>query len=175
LPFVERAVYSLESESIPYWNKFLQGFYDSSGISSDAFDQAIQFDAAGEAGLTDDMREKGIDLVTAVDTSIWYMGFNMVDPLLGGDSERARLLRQAISIAVDFGEYISIFANGRGVEAQGAIPPGIFGHREGRTASILTCSTGKTIALCARASIRPSNCWHKPAIETAATRKPVDH
>jgi ABC-type transport system substrate-binding protein len=131
LPFVERAVYSLEKESIPYWNKFLQGYYDSSGISSDAFDQAIQFDAAGEAGLTEDMREKGIDLATAVDTSIWYMGFNMVDPVLGGDSERARLLRRAISIAVDFEEYISIFANGRGVAAQGPLPPGIFGHREG--------------------------------------------
>jgi ABC-type transport system substrate-binding protein len=131
LPFIDEAIYSLEKESIPYWNKFLQGFYDSSGISSDAFDQAIQFDAAGEAGLTDDMREQGIELVTAVQTSIWYMGFNMLDPLLGGDSERARLLRQAISIAVDFGEYISIFANGRGVQGQGPIPPGIFGHREG--------------------------------------------
>ncbi|MFW6258939.1 MAG: ABC transporter substrate-binding protein, partial [Halochromatium sp.] len=131
LPFVDRAIYSLEQESIPYWNKFLQGFYDSSGVSSDAFDQAIQFDAAGEAGLTDEMREKGIELVTAVQTSIWYMGFNMLDPLLGGESERARLLRQAISIAVDFDEYISIFANGRGVEGQGPLPPGIFGHRQG--------------------------------------------
>ncbi|WP_246156043.1 ABC transporter substrate-binding protein [Thiohalocapsa marina] len=131
LPMIDRAVYSLEKEGIPYWNKFLQGYYDSSGISSDAFDQAVQFDAAGQAGLTEAMREKGIELVTAVDTSIMYMGFNMRDPLLGGDSERARLLRQAISIAVDFGEYISIFANGRGVEAQGPVPPGIFGHREG--------------------------------------------
>jgi ABC-type transport system substrate-binding protein len=131
LPFVDQAVYSLEQESIPYWNKFLQGYYDSSGVSSDAFDQAIQFDPAGEAGLTDEMRAQGIGLVTAVQTSIWYMGFNMLDPLLGGDSERARLLRQAITIAVDFDEYISIFANGRGVEGQGPIPPGIFGHREG--------------------------------------------
>lgn len=131
LPFIDQAIYSLEKESIPYWNKFLQGYYDSSGVSSDAFDQAIQFDAAGEAGLTDDMREQGIELVTAVQTSIWYMGFNMLDPLLGGDSERARLLRQAISIAVDFSEYISIFANRRGVQGQGPIPPGIFGHREG--------------------------------------------
>lgn len=131
LPFVDQAVYSLEQESIPYWNKFLQGYYDSSGVSSDAFDQAIQFDAAGEAGLTDEMRDQGIELVTAVQTSIWYMGFNMLDPLLGGDSDRARLLRQAISIAVDFDEYISIFANGRGVEGQGPIPPGIFGHRGG--------------------------------------------
>jgi ABC-type transport system substrate-binding protein len=131
LPFVDRAVFSLEKESIPYWNKFLQGYYDSSGISSDSFDQAVQFDAAGEAGLTEEMRAQGIELVTAVQTSIWYMGFNMLDPLLGGDSERARLLRQAISIAVDFGEYVSIFANGRGVQGQGPIPPGIFGYREG--------------------------------------------
>ncbi|MBK1706554.1 ABC transporter substrate-binding protein [Halochromatium glycolicum] len=131
MPFVDQAIYSLEQESIPYWNKFLQGYYDSSGISSDAFDQAIKFDAAGEAGLTADMREQGIELVIAVQTSIWYMGFNMLDPLLGGDSERARLLRQAISIAVDFGEFISIFANGRGVQGQGPLPPGIFGHREG--------------------------------------------
>ncbi len=131
LPFVDRAVYSLEKESIPYWNKFLQGYYDTSGISSDAFDQAVRFDAAGEAGLTDDMQAKGIQLSTAVQTSIWYMGFNMEDDVVGGDSEQARLLRQAISIAVDFGEFISIFANGRGVQGQGPVPPGIFGHRVG--------------------------------------------
>ncbi len=131
LPLVERAVYSLEKESIPYWNKFLQGYYDSSDISSDAFDQAIAFDAGGQAQLSEAMQARGMELVTAVSTSVWYMGFNMVDPVIGGDSERARLLRRAISIAVDFDEYISIFANGRGVVAQGPIPPGIFGHRHG--------------------------------------------
>jgi len=131
IPFIERAVYSLERESIPYWNKFLQGFYDTSGISSDSFDQAVSFNAQGEAGLTDSMREQGIDLITAVQTSIFYFGFNMLDPVVGGDSERARLLRRAISIAVDFEEYISIFLNGRGIAAQGPIAPGIYGHREG--------------------------------------------
>ncbi len=59
------------------------------------------------------------------------MGFNMRDPVVGGESERARLLRQAISIAVDYEEFISIFANGRGLAAQGPIPPGIFGYLEG--------------------------------------------
>jgi len=131
LPLIERAVYSLEKEDIPYWNKFLQGYYDSSGISSDAFDQAIQFGSQGEAVLTDRMRTKGIGLLTAVQTSIFYMGFNMRDPVVGGASERERLLRRAISIAVDYEEYIAIFANGRGIAAQGPIPPGIFGHREG--------------------------------------------
>ncbi|MBK1647390.1 ABC transporter substrate-binding protein [Rhabdochromatium marinum] len=132
LPLIDKAIYALEKESIPYWNKFLQGYYDSSGIASDAFDQAIQFSAAGDAELTEPLREQGIRLATAVNTSIWYMGFNMLDPILGGDSERARLLRRAITIAVDFGEYISIFANGRALQAQGMIPPGIFGYQEGR-------------------------------------------
>ena len=131
LPLIERAVYSLEKEDIPRWNKFLQGFYDSSGIASDAFDQAVQMGADGEPLLTPEMQAKGIDLSTAVQTSVFYTGFNMLDPVIGGDSERARLLRRAISIAMDYEEFISIFANGRGLPAQGPLPPGIFGHREG--------------------------------------------
>ncbi|MDX2316023.1 MAG: ABC transporter substrate-binding protein, partial [Gammaproteobacteria bacterium] len=132
LPFVDAAQYSLEKESIPRWNKFLQGFYDSSGIGSDSFDQAVQFGSGGDAALTDEMVERGIALSTAVATSMFYMGFNMLDPVVGGESERARLVRRAISIAVDFEEFVSIFLNGRGVAAQGPVPPGIFGHVQGK-------------------------------------------
>lgn len=131
IPFIDRVVFSLEKEAIPYWNKFLQGYYDDSGISSDSFDQAVRLSSSGEATLTDDMRGKGINLLTTVATSTFYAGFNMLDPVVGGDSERARLLRRAIAIAVDYEEYISIFANGRGIAAQGPLPPGIFGHVEG--------------------------------------------
>ena len=131
MPFIERAVYSLEKENIPYWNKFLQGYYDNSGISSDSFDEAVQFGAGGEVGLTDELNAKGIRLTTAVQTSSYYFGFNMRDPVVGGDGESARLLRRAISIAVDFEEFISIFTNGRGVVAQGPLPPGIFGAKMG--------------------------------------------
>ena len=131
MPFIDKAIYSLEKESIPAWNKFLQGYYDTSGIVSDSFDQAIQFSAQGDAQLTDEMQQKGIKLLTATTASTYYMGFNMADDLVGGDNERARLLRRAISIAVDYEEYISIFANGRGKPAQGPIPPGIFGHIPG--------------------------------------------
>ncbi|MCG6868587.1 MAG: ABC transporter substrate-binding protein [Gammaproteobacteria bacterium] len=133
LPMIDRVVFSLEKENIPYWNKFLQGYYDTSGISSDSFDQAVRFTGFGEAGVTAEMEQRGIRLATGIDTSIMYMGFNMLDPVVGGDGERARKLRQAISIAVDYEEYISIFANGRGEPAQGPIPPGIFGHESGPT------------------------------------------
>jgi ABC-type transport system substrate-binding protein len=55
----------------------------------------------------------------------------MLDPVVGGYSERKRKLRQAISIAIDYEQYILIFLNGRGVPAQGPLPPGIIGHRPG--------------------------------------------
>jgi oligopeptide transport system substrate-binding protein len=132
LPFIDKVVYMLEKETIPYWNKFLQGYYDASGIASDNFDQAIQFTGSGAATLTEAMEEKDIQLETSVMTSIYYLGFNMLDATVGGDSEKARKLRQAIAIAVDYEEYIAIFANGRGVAAQGLIPPGIYGYAEGK-------------------------------------------
>jgi len=131
MPFIDKVVYKLETESIPSWNKFLQGYYDASGINSESFDQAVQVGAKGDMTLTDSMREKGIRLSTNVATSSFYMGFNMRDPEVGGLGERARKLRQAISIAMDYEEYVSIFANGRGIAAQGPIPPGIFGYVEG--------------------------------------------
>jgi len=132
LPLTDKAIFSLEKESIPYWNKFLQGYYDASGISSDSFDQAVSFSAAGNVGLTDNMLERGIGLQTAVTTSSYYFGFNMLDDVVGGYSEQTKKLRQAISIVMDYEEYISIFQNGRGVPAQGIIPPGIFGHVDGK-------------------------------------------
>ena len=131
LPFADRIVFSLEKESIPYWNKFLQGYYDTSGISSDSFDQSVELNSQGEFGLTEEMEKRDIDLASAVATSLYYLGFNMGDAVIGGKSERARLLRRAISIAVDYDEFISIFQNGRGVPAQGPIPPGIFGNESG--------------------------------------------
>lgn len=131
LPLTDEAVFSLEKETIPYWSKFLQGYYDSSGISSDSFDQAVQFSAGGDPQLTDAMRDKGIRLITTVQTSLWYVGFNMLDPVIGGLAPERQKLRQAISIALDYDEFISIFLNGRGIPAQGPIPPGIFGHVEG--------------------------------------------
>jgi ABC-type transport system substrate-binding protein len=132
LPFLDKVVFALEKEQIPYWNKFLQGYYDASGIASDTFDQAVQFSGQGDVTLSEDMQARGIRLQTSVATTVFYLGFNMLDPVLGGYSERARRLRHAISIAIDQEEMISIFRNGRGIAAQGPIPPGIFGYREGK-------------------------------------------
>ncbi|VAW47052.1 ABC transporter, substrate-binding protein (cluster 5, nickel/peptides/opines), partial [hydrothermal vent metagenome] len=132
LPFVKEVIYSLEKESVPLWNKFLQGYYDASGVSSDSFDQAVSVSSTGNMSLTPEMKEKGIQFLNIVQPTIMYFGFNMADPVIGGYSEKQQKLRQALSIAINFEEYISIFLNGRGEPAQGPIPPGIFGYPEGK-------------------------------------------
>ncbi|MBD3754270.1 MAG: ABC transporter substrate-binding protein [Gammaproteobacteria bacterium] len=132
LPLIQEVVYTLEKESVPLWNKFLQGYYDASGVSSDSFDQAVSIGAGGAMQLTQEMRDKGIGFLTTVQPTIMYLGFNMADPVVGGYGEKQRKLRQALSIAVNYDEYITIFLNGRGLAAQGPIPPGISGYQSGQ-------------------------------------------
>jgi len=131
LPFLEEAVFVLEKEGVPRWNKFLQGYYDTSAISSDVFDQAVQF-AGGDAELTEELRRQNIRLQTAVSPATRYYAFNMLDDVVGGYDDKRRKLRQALSIAIDIDEFSQIFLNGRGVPAQGPIPPGVFGHETGK-------------------------------------------
>lgn len=124
LPLIDKAVYHLEKESIPIWNKFLQGYYDYAGISSDNFDQAIEI-VNSKLELSEEMKEKEISLVKTVEPSLFYWAFNMLDDTVGGYSDEQRKLRHALAIAFDVEEYINIFRNGRGVIAHGPIPMGI--------------------------------------------------
>ena len=104
MPFIDRVVFSREKESVPYWNKFLQGYYDSAGISEENFDQAVRVAVDGAGEPSPEMVER-IELTTSVAATVYYFGFNMKDPAVGG-SLSARKLRQAISIAVDMEEYL---------------------------------------------------------------------
>lgn len=146
LPFVDKAIYVLEKENIPRWNKFLQGYSDRSDVLAESFDQTIRVTASGGAALSPEMQAKGIRLLTSVAPSTYYLGFNMLDPLLGGYSERSRKLRQAISIAIDYEQYIAIFLNDRGIPAQGPLAPGIFGYQAGcagKNPYVYDCADGR--------------------------------
>ena len=86
---------------MPRWNKFLQGYYDDSGISSDVFDQAIQISAAGGAELTDALRAKHIRLETDVAPTTYYYAFNMLDEVVGGyDEKSASSVRRCLSLSI---------------------------------------------------------------------------
>ncbi|MBN2195109.1 MAG: hypothetical protein JW751_19990 [Polyangiaceae bacterium] len=123
LPFIERVELRREKERIPAFNKFLQGYYDASGIVKESFDKVVQNDR-----LSPEMSERGIALRKSVEPAIYYVGFNMDDRVLGAPGgNRAQRLRQAMSLAIDAEEYLRLFLNGRGVPAQSLLPPGIFG------------------------------------------------
>ncbi len=127
LPLLEHIVFQYEREAIPNWIKFNQGYYDTSGIPSDMLDAATSFNNSGELALSKEMQVRGMTMHCNVTPTIFYTGFNMLDPVVGGNSDKTRFLRQAVSIVLDYQEFIDIFLNGQGIPAQCVIPPGITG------------------------------------------------
>jgi ABC-type transport system substrate-binding protein len=124
IPFLERIEFRREKENIPYFNKFLQGYYDISTIPQESFDRFVQ-----EGALSPEMQARGMKLAKSVGPTVYYIGFNMDDPIVGAPAgERGRKLRQAMSLVTDAEEYLRVFANDRGIPAQSPIPPGIFGY-----------------------------------------------
>lgn len=130
LPFLDKIVFILEKESMPYWNKFLQGYYDQSGVSSSNFDQALKSMNEDSVELSDELKEKGITYDKTVLPVVFYWGANMLDPVVGGYSEKQKKLRKALSLVFDTKEYINIFLNGIGEVAQSPIPEGVFGYQK---------------------------------------------
>ena len=109
----------------------MQGYYDRSGISSDTFDSAVTFDDTGDPRTSEVLKARHILLRTSVEPTTFYLAFNMLDDTVGGYTPEKQKLRQAISIALDYEEFIEIFLNGRGVVSHSPLPPGIFGYEEG--------------------------------------------
>ncbi len=124
LPFIDRVEYRREKEVIPTFNKFLQGYYDASGVIQESFDMVIQ-----EDDLSPEMEAQDIGLMKAVNPDVYYLGFNMDDPVVGhAAGARGRKLRQAMSMAIETEAFTERFANRRGVPAHSPLPPGIFGY-----------------------------------------------
>jgi len=132
IPIIDRIVFRMEKEAIPRWSKFLQGYYDEAVVLPELFDQAVTLTSGGQTSLSDEMAARGVRIVAAPPSILLWYAFNMEDPVVGGYTEQRRKLRQAISIALDIEEAISVFANGQGVPAHGPVPPGTFGSEPGK-------------------------------------------
>jgi ABC-type transport system substrate-binding protein len=147
LPMIDRVEYYVDKEDIPAFTKFLQGYYDASGIIEESFDRIVH-----EGALSDEMKKFDMRLEKAVQPSVYYIGFNMDDPIVGTPAgERGRKLRQAMSLVIDGREFSRIFMNGRGIPAEGAIPPGIFGYDENYVNPYRKVDPKKAAALLAEA------------------------
>ena len=124
LPFLDRIEFRRDVEQVPAFIKFMQGYYDTSPIIRESFDRLVQ-----RGALTADMAARGLQLDSTVTAGVYYIGFNMDDPVVGAPAgARGRALRQAMSLAVDAEEFLRVFLNERGLPAQSPLPPGIFGY-----------------------------------------------
>jgi ABC-type transport system substrate-binding protein len=138
MPFIDKLYVTIEKEKVPMKEKFKQGFFDVPEIERPEWGVDFRNDADDSDAVKRQFEERGYKFPLMTDISNWYLGFNMLDPVIGrGDSpeqqQRNRKLRQAIAIAIDWEEgYGRIFKHKGGVAAHGPVPPGLFGSREGQ-------------------------------------------
>jgi ABC-type transport system substrate-binding protein len=118
LPFADRIIWRVIEEDQPAWLLLMRGEIDGMGIPKDNFNEAVGFRGVEE---TDQMKERGIELIRYNDPSVFWIGFNFNDPVLGKNLP----LRKAISRGFNREQYNEILFNGRNIVAQGFIPPGL--------------------------------------------------
>ena len=135
-PFVDKIVSVVEREATPRRNKFRDGFYDLEVFERTDIGVQYLVEALDSDDVRADYERKGFTFPKYADVNSYIIGFNMLEPLLGGGDTaegkaRARKLRQAISIAIDWDEYSKIFPQKGGLTALSPLPDGIPGSREG--------------------------------------------
>ncbi|MEY8879201.1 MAG: ABC transporter substrate-binding protein [Leptothrix sp. (in: b-proteobacteria)] len=135
-PFVDRVEFRNLREAVTLKAQFRQGYLDVPEVerTDRGADYRIDMEDSPEARA--EYTERGYQLPRSGDLAIWYLGFNMLDPVVGrGDTpeqqRRHRALRQAISIALDWADYANLFPTKAGAEAMAPLPAGVFGSRQG--------------------------------------------
>ena len=114
LPFVDVRYFRFVGEDNPAWMLFLTRQCDVAAIPRDVFASVI----SPSRELAERWRQKGIRLFKYTYPAIYYIGFNMDDPVVG----KSKSLRQAMCLAYDVDKYIEVIYNGRGRRAIAPVP-----------------------------------------------------
>ena len=122
VPFIDVAVFDWMPQDYSAWMMFLSKRKDASGIPERTFEFVITPDKE----LTRKWRQRHIYLRKAWSPSVYWIVFNMEDPILG----RSKALRQAICLAYDVESHIKVLYNDRGKRAVNIIPSTFPGHKE---------------------------------------------
>ena len=130
LPFIDRVTMGFFVEEQPMWLEFMSGNLDFTTVPKDNYPEAFTRRGATKPKL----QKLGIEGFGEPLLDFIFYGFNMDDPLLGGESEKSKYLRQAIALAIDWDERNDVFYNDTARIYDGVIPPGLAGHPEGGTA-----------------------------------------
>jgi oligopeptide transport system substrate-binding protein len=133
LPRNARVEISVIEEDQSQWLAFLGNELDLMEIFPSQFIDKLLVDGK----LRPEFVARGIQHEPFMRPNVWWVYFNMEDPVVGGYTPERIALRRAISMGYDVGEYIRVVLHGRAVPAQGPIPPDIEGYTERKTAAQL--------------------------------------
>jgi ABC-type oligopeptide transport system substrate-binding subunit len=122
VPFIDVLHHDFVRESYSAWLLFLQKRRDASGISKDIFESVVE---PGKK-LAPRWQKKGIKLVTYWSPAIYWIAFNMEDPVVG----KSKSLRQALCLCFDMDNYLKVLFNNRGKRAVNILPSTFVGHEE---------------------------------------------
>jgi ABC-type transport system substrate-binding protein len=125
LPFVDRIVQYMVDDPATTWMMFLAGQFSYSAISRDNWDAVITPDR----DLTENLNQQGVQLLSGPTLDLYYLGFNLDDPVVG----KNKTLRQALSCAFDPGQLVTYY-NGRVTPVYGPLPKPLAGFRPAPTA-----------------------------------------
>ena len=125
VPFLDRIVQYVVDDPATQWMMFLSGHFSFSGISRDNWDVVIKEDS----GLDEKLTDQKIRLLASPTLDLYYIGFNMDDPVVGSNKK----LRQALSCVYNPGIMVKYY-NGRITPVYGPVPDPLAGFKPEPTA-----------------------------------------
>lgn len=134
LPLLDTIHISFFEQDQPMWLHFRAKDFDYGQVPDENMPQVFSkrsVDGKRTIVMKKRWRDQGIRYQPVPLMDFIFIGFNMDDELVGGDSERATKLRQAISSALDWDERNQTFYFGLNVVYDGVIPPLLEGHPPG--------------------------------------------
>lgn len=120
LPFIDQVQFSIIKESNSRWLKFLAQETDIETVPKDYFPKV--FDESLK--LKNEFTEKPWISFLVPTLTLWWVGFNMNDPVVGDDIN----LRLAIAHSFDTNKYRQVFTSNLALPMTSIIPPMISGH-----------------------------------------------
>ncbi len=122
VPFIDVLHFDYVAQSSSAWMLFLTRQVDASGISEDVFKAVINPDKS----LENRWKRRRIGLVTYWTPSVYWIVFNMDDPVIG----QSKALRQALCASFDVESYLKVLFNDRGRRAVNILPNTFKGWEE---------------------------------------------
>ncbi|MEM7755806.1 MAG: ABC transporter substrate-binding protein [Planctomycetota bacterium] len=126
VPFVDKIEFTMYPQDQPMFLQFRAGRLGYSELPDEFYEEI--FDEQTREVLPSTKAE-GISVHSVQLLDFIFRGFNMEDELLGAPAgEKGKLIRQAISLAIDLDETNNRFYSSSNVVYDGPIPPGLDGH-----------------------------------------------